>query len=245
MSLLTRVVDIGNTAIKIALFKDNYGNPIVEKFPLNQLTEAINYLTHTHDLPTIVCNVNSDKTVNDLLTTLNDYILFNHSTPIPLINRYQTPHTLGLDRLANAVAASVYFQSENVLCIDFGTCIKYDIITANNTYLGGAIGPGLSMRFKAVHTFTANLPLLVNYHETDLIGTTTETAIISGCLNGMIHEVMQTIQEYNKRYDHLRVILTGGEMQHFSTLALSEKNSIFADPFFTLKGLNTILLANV
>jgi type III pantothenate kinase len=245
MSLIARVIDIGNTAIKVALFRACDDEPVVEKFSLNNIAEAKNYLSHSNDLPTIVSNVNAKNIVTELLSENGAYLLFTNDTIIPLYNRYQTPLTLGLDRLANAVGAASIFPSENVLCIDFGTCIKYDFVSANNEYLGGAIGPGLTMRFKALHTFTANLPLIEHCQETDLIGSTTHASILTGCYNGMKHEVIHTIQEYNQRFDHLRVLLTGGEMEHFSKLAFSEKNSIFADPFLTLKGLNTILLANV
>jgi type III pantothenate kinase len=244
MSVTTRVIDIGNTAIKIALFLPNSLEPVVEKFLLNNIIGAKNYLSHTNDIPTIVSNVHTEEVKNDLLQEVEHFIVFNHLTPVPIKNGYQTPTTLGLDRLANAVGAATLFPDQNILCIDFGTCIKYDFISANNEYMGGAIGPGLSMRFKSLHTFTANLPLIEHYSPTGLVGANTHDALMAGCYNGMIYEVKQTIQEYNQRFDRLPVILTGGEMEHFSKLALSEKNSIFADPFLTLKGLNTILLAN-
>jgi type III pantothenate kinase len=245
MSNVTRVIDIGNTAVKIALFNPNESAPRVEKFQLNQLGNAKKFIEVTGQLPTIVSNVNEKSILEAILPAHHQFLLFTQQTLVPIENLYTTPATLGLDRLANAVGASAIFPNQNVLCIDFGTCIKYDIISAQNCYLGGSIAPGLTMRFKALHTFTVNLPLVKEYVESDLIGTSTQTAIISGCLNGARHEVMHTIYEYNQRFDRLQVILTGGEMEHFTKLVVSEKNSIFADPLLTLKGLNTILLANV
>lgn len=169
----------------------------------------------------------------------------NEKTKLPLKNRYKTPGTLGKDRLATAVGANYLFPSRNVLAIDAGTCIKYDFVNSKNEYLGGAISPGLDMRFKALHHFTAHLPQLkkMKTANVNLIGRTTRDSILSGVQNGAIAEISGMIKCYQDKYENVHVILTGGDSVFIRTL-VSEKNRIFAAPDLTLLGLNVILNYN-
>jgi type III pantothenate kinase len=159
-------------------------------------------------------------------------------TNIPVTNFYKTPDTLGKDRLAGIVAAHSLYVKENVLVIDAGTCITYDLITTKGEYYGGSISPGLNMRFKALHTFTEKLPLvsLLNFEE--LIGTDTNTSILSGVINGLIAETDAIIERYKELYSALKIIICGGDAQF---LVDRLKNSIFAVPELVLIGLNEIL----
>ncbi len=162
-------------------------------------------------------------------------------TKVPLINRYKTPETLGKDRLALAVGAVTKFPGENILAIDAGTTITYEFITNNNEYLGGAISPGIKMRFKALNNFTGKLPLITEIETDHLIGHDTKTSIQSGVLNGVIKEIDGIIDEYKNRFGALKVLVTGGDYIYF---VKKLKNSIFATPNLVLEGLNKILIFN-
>lgn len=171
-----------------------------------------------------------------------NYLKFNHLTPLPISNKYETPESLGLDRLATAVGGFSRSEGKNVLCIDAGTCIKFDFVTKNKEYLGGAISPGIAMRYKALNKMTDKLPLIDKYQETPLIGKNTEESIASGVFNGAIAEVEEIINRYKLIYNDLTIYLTGGDQKYFEK---SIKSQTFAVPFLTLEGLNQILKYNI
>lgn len=156
---------------------------------------------------------------------------------VPFFNNYGSPRSLGVDRIALAAAAAVNYPKKNVLVIDAGTCITFEFKNANDEYLGGAIAPGIQMRFKALHDYTAKLPLVSLASVEDFIGNNTETSILSGVVNNVVQEIDGVINQYLARFEDLTVILTGGD-----TLFLAErvKNTIFANPNFLLEGLNAI-----
>ena len=160
---------------------------------------------------------------------------------MPFKNHYTTPETLGVDRMALVSAASKSFKKENVLIIDAGTCITYDFLNDENKYLGGAISPGVEMRYKSLHTFTAKLPLLKKKMPQSFFGDSTEDAIHVGVVISVLNEIEGFISNYQKEYPNLRVILTGGDA-HF--LRDRIKNDIFANSNFLLEGLNYILETN-
>ncbi|MGB8374634.1 MAG: type III pantothenate kinase, partial [Salegentibacter sp.] len=149
--------------------------------------------------------------------------------------------TLGKDRIALTAAACLQYPGENVLVIDAGTCVTYDFKSEREEYLGGAISPGLSMRFRALHEFTSKLPLVAPEEKTELEGSSTEESINTGVLMGLRLEIDGMIDSYREKKKFLTVILTGGDMQ---ILSVRLKNSIFANPNFLLSGLNYILEFN-
>ena len=165
----------------------------------------------------------------------------SNKSKIPFKNKYTTPNTLGVDRIAVATAAFYTNPRRNTLVIDAGTCITYDIINAHGEYLGGAISPGLSMRYSAMHNQTDGLPLLQIEELTDFIGTSTKGSMHSGVINGTIQEVDGVIKQYEEHFKDLTVILTGGDAHFF---AKRLKNSIFANSKFLLEGLNYLLEYN-
>ncbi len=180
---------------------------------------------------------------HELFENLQDqveYELINLSahTRLPFILKYDTPETLGLDRIALAAAAATSYPGKDCLVVDAGTCITYDFVNRAGEYLGGAISPGIQMRFKALNHFTARLPLGSINHSIDLIGKSTLSSIGSGVINGTINEVGGTIKQYEARFPEMITVLTGGDAIVFDGLV---KNTIFAAPDFLLKGLNNIL----
>ena len=157
---------------------------------------------------------------------------------ISLKNLYTTPETLGLDRLALVAAATQHYPKTNALVIDAGTCITYDFVDANAHYFGGAISPGLKMRYKALNNQTAQLPLLQPSNLKSYIGTSTEASIHSGVVHGIVQEIQGVISTYSSDYSDLTVILTGGDANF---LCKQFKISIFANSNFLLEGLNFLL----
>ena len=147
-----------------------------------------------------------------------------------------------MDRIALVAAAVSKYQNQNVLIIDAGTCITFDFVNSSKNYLGGAISPGIEMRYKSLNKFTKKLPLLMREEAANLIGTSTETCIHSGVINGVISEIDSIIAKYRKKNKDLTVVLTGGDANFLSNRL---KNGIFANPFFLLEGLNTILTFNI
>jgi type III pantothenate kinase len=148
---------------------------------------------------------------------------------------------LGRDRLAAAVGANELFPDQNLLIIDAGTAITYDLISENNEFLGGNISPGLEMRFKALNQFTGKLPLVDQADEDDLFGKTTTSAIRCGVQNGVLYEMDQTIELFNENYQNLQIIMTGGDSNFFDRKL---NYTIFVHFNLTLIGLNRILEYN-
>ena len=237
------VIDAGNTSIKIAVFKQNkllFKHRFLHDDFLKEISEV--FKKYPDIQRAVVSNVAAvpEKSVHALAVFCPVYTI-SSKTKIPFKNAYNTKETLGTDRLALATAAFYTHSHKNVLVIGAGTCITYDIVDASGTYLGGAISPGIRMRYKALHTFTANLPLLETQSSKDFIGKSTKGSIHSGVVNGVVKEIEGVIIDYKARFKDLTVILTGGDAVFLSKQL---KNSIFANSNFLLEGLNYILEYN-
>ena len=169
-------------------------------------------------------------------------IAVSSNMQIPFINSYQSPESLGSDRIVLIAAACKSHPNTNALIIDLGTCITYDFLDANNIYQGGAISPGFEMRYKSIHQFTGNLPLLDADEGRSPSGKNTEQAIHAGIYFGIIDEINARIKHYELKYDSLTVILTGGDA---NKLPKTLKNSIFAHPNFMAEGMFHLLKLNI
>ena len=190
--------------------------------------------------------LSSTKLVDQqLLEYLNgdftQFIELDHLTPLPIANLYETPETLGKDRIAVAVGANELFPNQNVLVIDAGTAITYDFVSAENQYLGGNISPGLQMRFKALNQFTDKLPLVDSSAYFSEIGKNTKEAIRGGVQNGILFEIEKTIEIFAEKYEDLQVILTGGDSAFLSQMLNAD---VLVHLNLTLIGLNRILEFN-
>ncbi len=237
------VIDVGNTLIKLGVFDNQtlkLEKTCVENEFLITLEEIVQAFPKLKQcIVSSVANLSEKQLL--FLKQQFDVLIIDHTTEIPFINKYTTPKTLGIDRIALVSAAVKQYAEKNVLIIDAGTCITYDFLNSENEYLGGAISPGIAMRYKALNTFTSKLPLLEATLPKSLIGNSTETSINSGVVIGVLNEIDGFINEYRKDNDNLTVILTGGDA-HF--LRDSIKNDIFANSNFLLEGLNRILEYN-
>lgn len=233
------IIDFGNTLKKIAIFnKDEIVElQVYEQFSTKQLSEIINSYKNIESA-IISSVINYPLSLKKFLNNNFNFIELTENTPVPVINKYKTPETLGKDRLAAVVAANHMYPDENLLVIDAGTCITYDFINSKKEYFGGGISPGISMRFQSLHNFTDKLPLLkMKYYDT-LIGCTTEDSIYSGVIIGVIAEIEGIIEKYKKKYSSLKIIFSGGDIKYFDKRL---KNNIFALPNIVLLGLNVIL----
>lgn len=235
-------IDIGNSRVKTALFKGSKIShaKVHENFDLTILKSvAVKGVTHV-----IVCAVIGCPAEWKTFLKANFKLLeLTNKTLLPIKNNYGTPDTLGKDRLSCAVASHTLFPKNNVLCINAGTCITYDFTDSKGVYHGGAISPGLSMRFKALHTFTGRLPLI----EPDstfnvLVGKTTKQSILTGVQQGMLKEIEAFITAYKKDHKSLQIVVTGGSLPWLKKHLTGKINY---EPFFTLKGLNVILALSV
>jgi len=234
------VLDIGNSAVKIALFEKN-NMVLVKRCLKEELTNILSEITFNKG---IVSNVDENQELEQGLKKYTEILFLDDQLKLPIKNSYMSPKTLGYDRLSNAVGAFCLAPDQNNLIIDMGTCIKFDVINDQNEYLGGSISPGLKMRYKALNTFTAKLPLLEGVNKVDLIGTDTKGSICSGVINGVVSEIDSMVNKYREKYSQLNIYLTGGDAQVYISIAEPQKSSIFAHDYITLLGLNAILEEN-
>ena len=225
-------LDEGNTSVKLALF-DN--DTLVSKYNNIDLNFVIKLLPKCDRL--ILSTVKNKSNFKTLFSNKN-FVLLNNSTPLPIKILYKSPTSLGNDRIALAVGAITNFPNKNVLVIDAGTCITYDLINSKKEYLGGSISPGIQMRYNALHQFTSQLPLLECVDTAMLTGVNTEESIHSGIINGVFVEIDGIIQRYTNQYPDIKVIVTGGNAKFFDK---GLKNTIFAKPNLLMEGLNKIL----
>ncbi len=233
------ILDFGNTLKKLAVFKG--GEQIDFMTIQGDVVGVIDGLKRKYpDLKYAILSsvIKIDIHLMTYLKTNFTFIFFDHHITVPLINKYQSPETLGRDRLAAAVAAVIDFPQRNVLVIDAGSSITYELITKDGEYLGGAISPGVKMRAKALNSFTDQLPLVSISEKNNLIGNNTDTSLKSGIVNGAIAEMNGMITGFKQSYQNLQIILTGGDAYYFDK---SLNYDIFASENLVLKGLNYIL----
>jgi type III pantothenate kinase len=209
------------------------------------LPEHIDILQNEHpELKKVILSAVKDyspKLKTALQQKFECFIELNANTPLPIENCYKTPETLGKDRIAAAVGGFDLYPDTNLLIIDAGTAITYDILNEKHQYLGGNISPGIEMRFKALHQFTGKLPLTTRNTFGKLYGTTTEEAIWAGVQHGVVFEVDKAIETFKEFYTNLKVIITGGDADFFDKKL---KNSFFVNFNLIALGLNRILEYN-
>lgn len=234
------IIDVGNTLVKLAVFEQQiiqYKKVCIKKDFLSVLNEVAElYPDITNTMLAMVGTLTEHQLAQ--VEKLYTVSVLSNETKVPFQNKYTTPKTLGVDRIALVSAAAAKYPNKDVLIIDSGSCITYDFINNKNEYFGGAISPGISMRYSSLNTFTVKLPLLDVSLPKKLIGDTTAASIHSGIVNGVLYEIDGFISSYKANYSDLTIILTGGDA-HFLRDRL--KNDIFANSNFLLEGLNYIL----
>ncbi|WP_288290054.1 type III pantothenate kinase [uncultured Alistipes sp.] len=236
------VVDIGNTLLKLAVFD---GGRLVAQQCVGELREETfaGLLGGARAARAVVASTRGEApAIVEAVRRHTDYLLeFTPATPVPIGNAYLTPATLGRDRLAAAVGAATLYPGRNALIVDFGTAVTLDFVSADGVFRGGCISPGMAMRFRALHEYTAALPLCDATDSAELLGRTTDEAVRLGVMNSLAFEIEGYIARMQGEIADLCVIFTGGDTNFF---AKRIKNTIFANCNLVFWGLNRILEYN-
>ena len=240
--MITICLDFGNTRLKCAVFEnDNIKTTIVlNEDPVTDLQTVIKEYKPERSILSSV--VNHSEEIENILEKQTRFHKLNYQSKIPFTIPVGKPETVGADRLAIAAASVFLFPGKNNLAIGLGSCITFNFINQFHELLGGSITPGMEMRFKAMHQFTAKLPMTEADWNVPLIGYDTKTNLQSGVVLGMASEIDGIIDLYKKRYSNFNVLLTGGDIAFFEPHL---KNEIFADPDLIFKGLYAISQINV
>jgi type III pantothenate kinase len=235
--MTTLCLDFGNTRLKAALF---IGNELKDIIVLNDdpVTDIKIILEHHKPQASILSSViNHDTAIENLLQSNTGFHKLSNTSKLPFTIPVGKPETVGADRLAIAAAAVHLFPAQNNLVIALGSCITYNFINKQHQLIGGSISPGTEMRLKALHHYTAKLPLVQAHWNVPLIGYDTATNIQSGVILGMAKEIDGIVEEYKKRFSNFNAVLTGGDIPFFEPHV---KSKIFADPHLIFKGLYAI-----
>lgn len=237
-------VDIGNSSVKLGLF-DN--GQLVATTRLTDISQADFKTWITNHLPENIILSTVGAEVEPYIQAFlrkqaNIFVVLDEATPLPIANAYRTPETLGKDRVAGVCGARALFPDTNCLVIDAGTCITVDVLDAQGVFRGGNITPGLQMRLRAMHDFTARLPRVECQWPAEWLGDTTEHALQNGALLGALLELQGYVDRCRIQFGHLNVLLTGGDSLF---LAKKWKRQIFVNQNLVLYGLNKILIHNV
>lgn len=235
-------IDIGNTRVKTGLFSEE---KLLEKEVYESLDpDLIGAVARDKNVRRMIVSSvkESVDTLANALAGRFEILELTSDTPLPFVNRYATPLTLGKDRLAAVAGARALFPGEHCLVVDCGTCIKYEMMDAAGVYHGGNIAPGAWMRIQAMHHFTARLPEVSMKLPENAIGNSTETALQNGALRGAALEIEGFIREFEKKFIPLRVIFSGGDGAFF--YAMPEFSACTLEPDLNLHGLNKILNFN-
>jgi len=236
-SIMLLTIDVGNTRIKAAVFEQNKMVEIIVFTNEELIFQVENILNRFDKIQHLA--ISSVGTISEeAFLTIKHSVeihLITHQTKFPFKNLYATPTTLGIDRMVLATGATLQFPNQNRLIIDLGTCITYDFIDENDNYHGGAISPGIRLRYESLHHQTEKLPLLNKKYPDNFIGNSTQESIHSGVINGVAFEIDGFIELYATQYAKFIIILTGGDSDF---LAKRLKNTIFANSNFLLESLN-------
>lgn len=238
----TLCFDLGNTRWKAALFVNQ---EIRETFVFDEwaaVEQVRGVLDRYQPEATILSSVvHHPAELETLLAEHSQFHKLSHLTRLPFTVPVGKPETVGADRLALSAAAVWLHPHTHNLAIGLGSCITFNFIDKAHQLLGGSISPGLEMRLRAMHQFTARLPLVQATWNVPLLGYDTATNLQAGAVLGMAKEIDGIIDAYKERYRNFNVLLTGGDIPY---LAPHLKNKIFADPHLIFKGLYAISEVN-
>jgi len=234
------VIDIGNTRLKTGVFS-NHELVKTNRIILEDFEGELSHFSSQRFDEVIISSVVSPQLLGKIKKYWKAPIIIDSDTTLPFENNYETPETLGIDRLCNAMFGYMHSETDTAVVIDLGTCLKFDTISRTKGYLGGSISPGIQLRYKALNQFTGKLPLLNYTEQIDLIGRTTHSSMHSGVMNAIRAELDGFMKEYSNKFEDLTFFVTGGDLEHFD---LASKNDIFADENLTLKGLYEIYMHN-
>lgn len=232
-------IDVGNTQVKSAVFEENI---LLEKhvFLLSDFEDSVKKILKNFLKIAVLVISSVGKLEIEALNSFQGRVLIyiiDREKKFPFLNKYSTPNTLGVDRMVLAAGAVLQYPEQNRLIVDAGTCVTYDFVDSNNVYHGGAISPGLRLRYEAMHNYTAKLPKLCFEEPHDLVGDSTIQSMHSGVVNGLTFEIDGYSSQLKAQKENFIIILTGGDANF---LAKRLKNTIFANSNFLLESLNLL-----
>ena len=235
------IIDIGNTTTKLAVFE---GHEKITVSRINELSceELEKNLSGLKIKRAIISSV---KKLHPLIyelffTNIPLVHVLSHKSKLPFRVEYETPETLGTDRIAAVAGAFNLFPGEEVLIIDAGTAITFDFLLAG-IYRGGNISPGIAMRFKALNKFTGKLPLVSQAENYTSPGRNTTDAIVAGVISGVTYEINEYIRTFEKKYTDFKILLTGGDSGYLKNKIDYQLTYV---PDIVIDGLNIILEYN-
>ncbi|MFL5808569.1 MAG: type III pantothenate kinase [Flavisolibacter sp.] len=238
--MTTICLDFGNTRLKAAVFEeDKLEQVLVLNDVVDDLVKLIKDFKPAYSILSSV--INHPPEIEKLLRDSTAFHKLSSESKLPLSIPVGKPETMGADRIAIGAASVFLFPGKNNLAIGLGSCITYNFINQSHEFLGGSISPGMEMRFKSMHQFTAMLPLVNADWNVPLVGYDTKTNLQSGVVLGMAKEIDGIIDSYAERYGNFNVLLTGGDIRIFEPHL---KKKIFADPDLIFKGLYAISQIN-
>ncbi len=232
--MTTLCLDFGNTRLKAAIFDNNDFKEEIQLADDNPSTiqDLLNKYNPGKSILSSV--INHNEAIESLLTSKTAFHKLSSKTKLNFSIPVNKPETVGADRLALVAAAVHFFPGKNNLVIGLGSCITYNFVNQYNQFLGGGISPGMDMRFRSMHEYTAKLPLVEAAWNFPLIGYDTKTNLQTGVITGMACELEGCIEKYSEKYGNFNVVLTGGNSAYFAS---QFKKKIFADHNFLFKGL--------
>lgn len=239
-------IDQGNSRTKIALFKKDgriVKNLLYKSFTSADVERLFSLYPIKNSIVSTVANIDA-AVVNALNRLSQHFILFDYLTPLPIANCYETPETLGQDRIASAVGAATLCPGKNLLIVDAGSAITYDFVSAEQGYLGGNIAPGIKMRLTVLHQMTKKLPQVEVEQNalTPLFGKNTKEAIAAGVVRGVVFEVKGYMRALSEQGIDFVAFATGG---HAPYILNGVKDGMRHEPNLVLIGLNKILEYNM
>ncbi len=242
----TLVIDAGNTRLKAAIFDSAGGEPAqATAVPAAEGAAAVRLFAETHR-PAGIMLASVGQGVDDLRSALAEcgvpVRILDGRTPLPIANAYRAWDSVGPDRLAAATGVQAGAGGAAAMAIALGTCVTYNFVTANGAFRGGAISPGLQMRLKAMHHYTAALPEVSAEGDARLLGYDTESSLRSGAINGLAAEIEGMMARFTAEYGPVHTVLTGGDAPRLASFLPARFPQ---DPYLTLKGINLILRYNV
>ena len=233
--------DFGNTRLKAGVFEGDVFKEEIVLADDSNLTIGDLLVKYSPDRTILSSVIDHNRAIEKLLSEKTQFHLLSHLTRVNFTTPVGKPESIGADRLALSAAAVHYFPGKNNLVIGMGSCITYNFINQYHQFIGGSISPGMEMRFRAMHAFTAKLPLVETEWNFPLSGYDTKTNMQSGVIAGITFEIGGFIDSYASRYDNFNVVLTGGNTTYF---ARQLKKKIFADSNFLFKGLYALSETN-
>lgn len=236
----TLSIDIGNNRIKLDYWADE---GIISRTESNALPiDEIKQRVKDNDIKGIIVSSvrkNSEEVIKELKEKSGcDVIInFNQEEISKYRDKIKYKGNVGADRIAAYIGANECIKGAKLI-VDAGTAITLDVVDKENNYCGGNISLGLQSRMKALADATSLLPKVVDIKDLSNFGNDTKSAIEDGARNGVIGEILYTIELAKSEYNIDWVFITGGDSEIFLTAIERKWKNCISDACLVGRGLN-------